>query len=143
MTISLYKKVINGQDTMKVHPKIVNEKYHDMDFSDIDIIRNKIISGKIGLIIKRQQKMLYLNQMLPKYRLILKRVQELSLLGLIATVVFIFINWRISIILFPVSIAAGIFVSKKGLTYIAKNCMEDRVFLKFALSVGLVEIQED
>lgn len=128
---------------MRTHPKIVNEKYHDMAFSDIDIIRNKIISGEIGLIIKRQQKMLYLNQMLPKYRIILKRVQDLSFLGLIATVIFLFLNWKVSVILFPVSIAAGIFVSKKGLTYIAKNCMEDRVFLKFALAVGLVEIQQD
>jgi len=128
---------------MGPHPKIVNENYHDMAFSDIDIIRNKIISGEVGLKIKRQQKLLYLNQMLPKYRIILKRVQDLSFLCLIAALIFLFINWRVSVILLPVFISAGIFVSKKGLTYIAKNCMEDRAFLKFALAVGLVEIQDD
>ena len=128
---------------MKTYPKIVNEKYHQMNFSDIDIIREKIISGEIGLIIKRQQKMLYLNQMLPKYRFVLKRVQDFSFLGFVGVVVFLFINWKISALLLPISIAAGIFVSKKALTYIAKNCMEDRAFLKFALAVGLVEIQED
>ena len=127
---------------MKTYPKIVNEKYHQMNFSDIDIIRKKIISGEIGLIIKRQQKMLYLNQMLPKYRLVLKRVQDFSLLGFVGVVVFLFINWKISALLLPISIVAGVFVSKKALTYIAKNCMEDRAFLKFALAVGLVEIQE-
>lgn len=128
---------------MKAHSKIINEKYNDMNFSDIDVIRQKIISGEVGLLINRQQTMLYLNQMLPKYRFILKRVQDLSYLGLIATVIFLFINWKISVFLFPISIFAGIFVSKKALTYIAKNCMEDRAFLKFALAVGLVEIQED
>ena len=128
---------------MKTYPNIVNEKYHQINFSDIDIIRKKIISGEIGLIIKRQQKMLYLNQMLPKYRFILKRVQDLSYLGLIGTVVFLFVNWKISVFLFPISIFAGIFVSQKALTYIAKNCMEDRAFSKFALTVGLVEIQEN
>lgn len=127
---------------MKTYPKIVNEKYHQMNFSDIDIIRKKIISGEIGLIIKRQQKMLYLNQMLPKYRFVLKRVQDFSFLGFVGVLVFLFINWKISALLLPISIAAGIFVSKKALTYIAKNCMEDRAFLKFALAVGLVELQE-
>ena len=86
--------------------------------------------------------MLYLNQMLPKYRFILKRLQDASYVGLIGTIVFLFIHWKISVFLFPISIFAGIFVSKKALTYIAKYCMEDRAFLKFALAVGLVEIQE-
>jgi len=128
---------------MKTYPKIVNEKYHQMSFSDIDIIRKKIISGELALIIKRQQTMLYLNQMLPKYKFVLKRVQDVSFLGFVGVVVFLFINWKISAFLLPISIVAGIFVSKKALTYIAKNCMEDRAFLKFALAVGLVEIQED
>lgn len=128
---------------MKTYPRIVNEKYNQMSFSDIDVIRNKIISGEMGLIIKRQQKMLYLNQMLPKYRFVLKRVQDFSFLGFVGVVVFLFIDWKISALLLPISIAAGIFVSKKALTYIGKNCMEDRAFLKFALAVGLVEIQED
>lgn len=113
-----------------------------MSFSDIDIIRSKIVSGEVGLVIKRQQKMLYLNQMLPQYRFILKRVQDASYIGLIGTIIFLFINWKISALFLPISIFAGIFVSKKALTYIAKNCMEDRAFLKFALAVGLVEIQE-
>jgi hypothetical protein len=128
---------------MKTYPKIVNDKYHQMSFSDIDIIRNKIISGDVGLIIKRQQQMLYLNQMLPKYKFVLKRVQDVSFLGSIGAIVFLFINWKIAALLLPISIVAVIFVSKKSLTYIAKNCMEDRAFLKFALAVGLVEIQDN
>jgi len=128
---------------MKTYPKIVNEKYHRMSFSEIDIIRQKIISGELALIIKRQQNMLYLNQMLPKYRFVLKRVQEFSILGFIGVVVFLFLNWKISALLLPISIVARIFVSKKAFAYIAKNCMEDRAFLKFALAAGLVETQED
>src|SRR4030042_2314595 len=124
---------------MKTYPHIVNEKYHQMSFSDIDIIRAKIASGEVGSVIKREQKMLYLNQLLPKYRFILKRLQDASYVGLIGTIVFLFIHWKISVFLFPISIFAGIFVSKKALTYIAKNCMEDRGFLKFPLAVGLVE----
>jgi hypothetical protein len=127
---------------MKTYLQIVNEKYHQMSFSDIDIIRQEIISGKVGLIIKRQRKMLYLNQMLLKYRFILKRVQDVSYLGLFGTVVFLFVNWKISVLLFTISIFTGIFVSKTSLTFIAKNCVEDRAFLKFALTVGLVEVQE-
>lgn len=127
---------------MKAYPKIINKKYHDITFSDIDIIREKIISGEIGLIIKKQQKMLYLNQMLPKYSFTLKRVQDVSFLSLILSLGILFFNWKVSIFLFLIFVFAGIFVYKKGLTYIAKNCMEDRVFLKFALAVGLVEIQE-
>jgi hypothetical protein len=61
-----------------------------MSFSDIDIIRAKIVSGEVGLVIKRQQKMLYLNQMLPKYRFIIKRVQDASYVGLIGTIVFFY-----------------------------------------------------
>ena len=128
---------------MKTYPQIVNEKYHQMSFSEIDKIREKIISGQVGLRIKRQQKMLYLNQMLPKYRFILKRVQDVSFLAFIGTVVFLFFNWKFSVVLLVIGITAGVFVSKKALTYIAQNCMEDRAFLKFALGVGLVEIQED
>ncbi len=113
-----------------------------MNFSDIDIIRAKIACGEVGLVIKRKQKMLYLNQILPKYRFILKRLQDAAYVGLISTILFLFIHWKISVFLLPISIFAGIFVSRKALTYIAKNCLEDRGFLKFALAVGLVEIQE-
>ncbi len=75
-----------------------------MSFSDIDIIRNKIISGEVGLIIKKQQGKLYLNQMLPKYRFILKRVQDIFYLSLIGTIVFLFVNWKVSVCLFPIFI---------------------------------------
>jgi hypothetical protein len=54
----------------------------------------------------------------PKYRFVLKRVQDFSFLGFVGVVLFLFINWKISALLLPISIAAGIFVSKKALTYI-------------------------
>jgi len=41
------------------YPQITNEKYHNMGFSEIDAIREKICSGEWGLYIKRLQSMLY------------------------------------------------------------------------------------
>jgi len=128
---------------MNSYPIIVNEKYNQMGFSEIDKIREKIVSGQIVLTIKKEQSMLYLNQMLPKYKFILKSIQNFSILGLLGSIIFLFINWKISIVLFPISILANIFVSKKALNYIIRNCGEDRVFLKFALSVGLAELKDD
>lgn len=123
-------------------PEIKNQKYHEMSFSEIDAIREKLCSGEWGLYIKRTQSMLYLNQMAHKYSFRLKMVQNISIISLIATIVFLFINWKITPLLFIIGIASGVWVSKKSLEYIGKNCQEDRVFLKFALAVGLVELQK-
>jgi len=78
-----------------------------------------------------------------KYSFRLKMMQNISIFSLIGMmIIFLFINWKFSPILFIIGIASGIWVKKKSFEYIGRNCQEDRAFLKFALAVGLVEIQK-
>ena len=111
-----------------------------MSFEDVDKIRENVASGKTGLMIKDTELFLYLNQMEKKYSSKLKLIQNVSIIGFIGTFVFIFINWKLSPVLFIISIIAQVYSRKLARQYIYRQCAEDRVFLKFALGVGLVKI---
>ncbi len=126
---------------MSKYPEITNPEYHEMSFDEVDKIREKIASDKAGLFINESQLLLYLNQMEKKYSSQLKWIQYVSIACFIGTFVFIFINWKISPVLFVIAIIAQICNRKLARRYIFKQCAEDRVFLKFALGVGLVKIQ--
>jgi len=123
-------------------PEIKNQKYHEMNFGEIDKIRDKIASGKTGLLVKETELFLYLNQINKNYGSNLKMIQNVSMLGFLGTFIFLFINWKLSPILFIVSIIAQVYSRKLAKEYIYKQCSEDRVFLRFALAVGLVRLQE-
>jgi hypothetical protein len=126
---------------MNTATQIKNLKYHDMSFAEIDSVREKIISGEIELLVNQSETLLYLNSMDAIYKWRLKWIQNLSIVALVAAILFLFINWHVSIALFPISIVAGMFVNLNAPKYIIANCKKDRVFLKFALSVGLVSIR--
>jgi ABC-type multidrug transport system fused ATPase/permease subunit len=127
---------------MSQYPEIKNTEYHEMSFDDVDKIREKVASGKVGLLIKETELLLYLNQMEKKYSSKLRLIQNISIIGFVGTFVFIFINWKLSPLIFVISIIAHIYSRKLARQYIYKQCAEDRVFLKFALGVGLVKVQE-
>lgn len=123
-------------------PEIKNTEYHEMSFDEVDKIREKVASSKVGLLIKETELFLYLNQMEKKYSSKLKLIQNVSIVGFIGTFAFIFINWKLSPVLFIISIVAQVYSRKLARQYIFKQCTEDRVFLKFALGVCLVKLQE-
>lgn len=122
--------------------QIKNAKFHEMSFSDIDKIKEDILTGKFVLLINSVQLMLYLNQnqMKKSYAFILKRSQELQIVGFLAGFIFIFLNWKVALLIFFLTIVYSIFQSSLPFYFIRKNCLEDRVFLKFALSTELVKV---
>jgi hypothetical protein len=120
--------------------QIKNARYHEMSFADIDKIGGDIQDGKLILLINSVQLMLYLNQMKKSYAFVLKRSQELQIIGFLAGVVFIFLNWKVALLIFPLTIIYSVFQSRLPLYFIRKNCLEDRVFLKFALTTELVKV---
>lgn len=123
-------------------PQITNEEYHLMSFGQIDEIRKKLNSGEDALNINKTQLMLYLNQMTKKHSFILKWIQNISIIGLIGFIPLLFFNWKLAIFSLIVGIGMGFIQQKKASEYIFRECLDDRVFLKFALSVGLVKIKE-
>ncbi len=123
-------------------PQIRNPEFDLMSFGEIDKIRDKVASGKLGLLIKETELFLYLNQMKKKYRLCLKVVQNFYFIGFPLSLVFIFINWKISPILFILSIIVQSCNRKLAKKFIFNQCIADRVFLKFALAVELVKLEE-
>ena len=120
--------------------EIKNTQYHEMPFSDIDKIRKDIQDGKLILLINSVQLMLYLNQMKKSYAFILRRSQDLQIGSFLVGVVFIFLNWKIAILIFLLAIIYSVFQSRLPFYFIRKNCLEDRVFLKFALATELVKV---
>jgi len=127
---------------MYLYPEIKNPEYHDISFGEADKIRESIKSGKLGIKIKQTQLMLYLNQMSKKHSFILRIIQNVSIISFICVFVFIFINWKLSPIFFVIAVVFGFMVNKLANRYIFEECKEDRVFLKFALSTGLVELEK-
>ena len=76
------------------------------------------------------------------HRLCLKMVQNFYFIGFPLSLLFIFINWKISPILFIFSIIVQTCNRKLAKRFICNQCVEDRGFLKFALAVGLVKLEE-
>jgi hypothetical protein len=120
--------------------EIKNTQYHGMPFSDIDNIKKDIQDGKLILLINSVQLMLYLDQMKKTYAFILKRSQDLQIGSFLIGVVFIFLNWKIAILIFLLAIIYSVFQSRLPFYFIRKNCLEDRAFLKFALATELVKV---
>lgn len=128
---------------MSKYPEITNSEYHEMGFDELEKIRDNISSKKVGLFLNESQLLLYLNQMEKRYSFQLTWIQYLSTLFFIGIFVFIFINWKISPILFVIFYITHSLNRILARRYIIKQCSEDRVFLKFALSVGLAKIREN
>lgn len=124
-----------------MQPKIVSEHYHNASPQEINELREKYAQGKIPLILNETQLYLYLNQMDKKYSFRIKWIQNISIIGIIATVVFIFINWKLTPILLISTIIIGIYNRKLARKYILNQCASDNVFFRFALAVGLVKLQ--
>ncbi len=131
---------------MSRYPKITNLEYHEMSFEEVDKIRDRIKSGRVNISINESQLFLYLNQISQsepdgkKLSNTLRWIQNVSILGFIGTFIFLFVNWKISVLLFIISIIFQIQSRNLAKKYIFRQCTLDRVFLKFALGVGLVKI---
>lgn len=121
---------------------IENIKYHNMSFGDIDKIIRDVNDGKLILLINSVQLMLYLNQMKKSYAFILKRSQDIQIVIFVAGIVVLFLNWKVAILIIFLGIILGVFQSRLPFYFIRKNCLEDRVFLKFALSTELVKVKK-
>lgn len=115
-------------------------QYHDISFEEVEKIRKQVAAGEKDLIIDQTQLLLYLNQLDSKYSSQLKLLSYTSIIAFIGCFIVLFINWVLSPILFIVTILANKYSRKLANKYIWKQCAEDKVFLKFALAVGLVEL---
>jgi len=131
-----------GRWKIKMETKIKNTHYHNLSFQEIDKIRENIISRDLNLYINTTQLYLYLNQMNKKYSLILRWVQNVNILSAIGMIVFLFFRPAISIILLIIFFVTGFSQHKLAMKYIGKQCLEDRVFLKFALAVELAKVSK-
>jgi hypothetical protein len=127
---------------MSILPEIKNPEYHNMSFDELDKIREGIKDGKLGVKIKQTQLMLYLNQMSKRHSLILRTAQNISIISFVCILVFIFINWKLSPLFFIIGVVSGMVVNRLANKYIFEECKEDKVFLKFALATGLVELNK-
>ncbi len=127
---------------MNSYPEIKNPKYHEMSFGEVDKIREKVKSGELEVKIKQTQLMLYLNQMSKIHSFILRMTQNASIISFVFMIVFIFINWKLVPLFFTIAIVSGVLVNKLANKYIFEECRDDRVFLKFALATGLVELSK-
>jgi len=123
-------------------PQIKNNHYHNMSWDEIKSLQNDIVNGKYNLLIKQTQLMLYLNQMNPSYKRKLVLIQNLSILFFIGFIILIFFNLLLSLLSFLTFIFLSILNQKEANKLIYKNCIEDYVFLKFALSVELVSLEK-
>ena len=113
-----------------------------MSWYEIKSLQNDIVNGKYNLLIKKTQLMLYLNQMNPSYKRKLVLIQNLSILFFIGFIILIFFNLLLSLLSFLTFIFLSILNQKEANKLIYKNCIEDYVFLKFALSVELVSLEK-
>lgn len=127
---------------MSTYPQIKETKYHDSSFDEIDKLRIGLNKGEFALAVNKLQSMLYLNQMKKSYSLALKLIFYINILSIIGVIIFLFINWRYSIILFVIFITTAVLNNKLAIKFIIQQCLNDKVFLKFALAVGLVKIQK-
>jgi ABC-type multidrug transport system fused ATPase/permease subunit len=128
------------RDNMTSLPEIKDQKYYKMSFDDIDKIRKQINQDGVRILVNENELMLYLNQMNKKHSAILKWSQNLSIIFMVGVVIFIFINWKLSPLFFIGSVVVSLMNRKLARQYIYQECRNDKVFLKFALSVGLVKI---
>ena len=121
---------------------IENIKYHNMSFGDIDKIIRDVNDGKLILLINSVQLMLYLNQMKKSYAFILTRSQELQIVLFLVGILFFFFNWKLAILILFLAIVFSVFQGRLPFYFIRKNCLEDRVFMKFALATELVKVRK-
>jgi len=128
---------------MVSYPKIKDTQYHEIDFKEVDDIRKKVSTNEIKFLINENELFLYMNQMGKKYKFLLSFIWLASSLFFVFTFVFLFINWRISPALFIGFFVLHVYNRKLAKQIIYKLCSADKVFLKFALAVGLVKVMSE
>lgn len=127
---------------MPTYPEITDSRYHDMSFDDVEKLREKL-KVESALLINDSQLLLYLNQLEKRYSTKIKMSQNISIFSFISAFIVIFINWKLSPIFFIMGIIAGQASRNLAKRFIYKQCLEDTVFLKFALAVGLVKLNTE
>lgn len=127
---------------MSQFPQIKNHQYNEMSFEDIEKIRERLATGNQTLGVNKRQLLLYLNQMDKKYSTPVKWLQYYCLAGIAVSIFTLFINWMISPFIFISALVAGSYSRRLAGQYIFRQCQEDKVFLKFALAVGLVTLEK-
>lgn len=125
--------------------KIVNEHFHNASFQEIDEIKEKYAQGKLTFAVDKKLAVSVANSksMPGNYRAAMKfwfLIQLACFIG--AVIVFFTVHWIAGIGLF----LTGLFVRSANNKSAAQNIIEvakeDRVFLKYALAIGLIEIRE-
>lgn len=86
--------------------------------------------------------MTYINLMKRPYAFILKRSQDLQIVGFLASIIFNFLNLHVAVLIFLFTVIYSVFQSKLPFYFTRKNCIQDRVFLKFALATELIKVSK-
>lgn len=110
----------------------------------IDDVQEKIRTGQTKIVIDYNLLFFTYELELPrKYLIPLKAIQIFPFLGLILSLVILFINWKIAILLFC-SAALTIYCMKNiSYYYIYVRCRTNKNFLRAMLNSGVMEIPEE
>lgn len=128
-----------------MQPKIVNEHFHNASFQEIDAIKEKYAQGKLTFAVDKKLAVSVANSksMPGNYRAAMKfwfLVQLACFIG--AIIVFFTVHWIAGIGLFLMGLVVRSANNKSAAQNVIEVSKQDRVFLKYALAIGLIEIRE-
>lgn len=128
-----------------MQPRIVNEHFHSASFQEIDDIKDKYVQGKLTFAVDKKLAVSVANSknMPGNYRAAMKfwfLIQLACFIG--AIIVFFTIHWIAGIGLFLAGLMVRSANNKSAGQHIIEVAKKDRVFLKYALAIGLIEIRE-
>jgi hypothetical protein len=125
--------------------RIVNEHFHNASFQEIDDIKDKYVQGKLTFAVDKKLAVSVANSknMPGNYRAAMKfwfLIQLACFIG--ALIVFFTVHWIAGIGLFLTGLMIRSANNKSAGQHVIEVAKDDRVFLKYALAIGLIEIRE-
>lgn len=128
-----------------MQPKIVNEQYHNASFQEIEEIQEQYVQGKLTFAVDKSLAVAVASSknMPGNYRVAMKFwffIQVLCMIG--AIIAFFVIHWIAGIGLFLTGLIIRSANNKSAGQNVIEVAKEDRVFLKYALAIGLIEVRK-
>lgn len=125
--------------------KIVNEHYHNAGFQEIEEIQVQYAQGKLTFAVDKSLAVAVANSknMPGNYRAAMRFwffVQMACMIG--AIIAFFVIHWIAGVGLFITGLIIRSANNKSAGQNVIEVAKEDRVFLKYALATGLIEVRK-
>jgi hypothetical protein len=128
-----------------MQPKIVNEHYHNASFQEIEDIQAQYVQGKVTFAVDKKLAVVVANSksMPGNYRAAMKFwffVQMACMIG--AIIAFFVVHWIAGVGLFLTGLVIRSANNKSAGQNVIEVAKENRVFLKYALAIGLIEVRK-